>query len=329
MDMLNNMLEEARNPRAEAQEHMDPGFVARVLEPSPPAIHTGELADDPTDRTGVPAGVVSPVSSGDLTWVEWVSTRPNLSEWAAQRWLGPWPRLKPIPAALTETRESFHQLAFFVLAPARHRSNSKLGLRFTTGGFGTPFYGDDMQVRVDGLDLVVQQGSRAERQPLTTIRRACQAVGIPYQTDWFPGFRDQLTPGNPDDPLPLESEAAAAVTAWFGFATAVLEELRATAPLSQLPSRVQLWPEHFDLAIELGDSDARTRASFGASPGDEHHPAPYLYVSAWGEIDRAISFWNDSHFNGASLAYDDLVKADDQRRVAFEFYREAQEALGT
>jgi hypothetical protein len=322
------MVEEARNPRAEAQEHMDPGFVARVLEPSPPAIHTGEFADDPTDRTDASEGVVSPVSSGDVTWVEWVSTRPNLNEWAAERWLGPWPRLGSIPDELTETRESFHQLAFFVLAPARHRANTKLGLRFTKGGFGTPFYGDDVQVRVDGLDLVVQQGSVAERQPLTTVKEACRAANVPYQPDWFPGFRDQLTPRDPEDPLPLTSKAATAISAWFGFATAVLEELRVTAPPSQFPSWVQLWPEHFDVAIELGDTEAGKRASFGASPGDEHHPSPYLYVSAWGEIDRAISFWNDPHFNGSSLAYDDVVEAEDQRRAAFEFYREAQEKLG-
>ena len=331
VDRLPDVVEMPRNARAEAQDLMEPGFVARVLEPSPPAVHSGEFSDDPTDRSDAPEGakVVSPVASGDITWVELVSTRPDLKEWATDRWLGPWPRLGPVPAGLIETRESLHQLAFFVLAPARHRINTKIGLRFTGGGFGTPFYGDDEQVRIDGLDLIVQRGSRAERLPLTTVGEACRAAGTRYRTNWFPAFGDQLEPRDPDDPLLLGAKPAAAIAAWFGFATGVLEEIRGSASPSQQPSRVQLWPEHFDVAIELGDSEAGTRASFGASPGDENHPGPYLYVSAWGEIDRSLLYWNDPHFNGASLAYDDLVEVDDQRSAAFEFYRRGQETLGS
>jgi len=318
-----------RNPRAEAQGLMEPGFVARVLEPSPPAVHDGEFADDPTDRSDAPAGstVVSPVSSGDITWLEIVTTRPDLKEWASHHWLGPWPRLGPLPDGLTETRASLHQLAYFVLAPARHRANTKIGLRHTADGFGTPFFGGDAQIRVDGLDLVVQRGHQAERFPLTTVNQACEAAGVAYRPDWFPRFGDPLLPVDPNRPLAVDVACVSAIAALFGFATGVLEELRASARLPQRPSRVQLWPEHFDVAVELGDPEAGARASYGASPGDEHHQNPYLYVSAWSEIDRSNSFWNDPHFNGASLPFEDLVDADDQRRAAFDFYREGQQAL--
>ena len=44
--------------------------------------------------------------------------------------------------------------------------------------------------------------------------------------------------------------------------------------------RPQIWPEHFDLACELG-ADAGTRARYGASPGDAAIPQPYLYVGPW------------------------------------------------
>jgi hypothetical protein len=322
------MLEEARDPRAEAQGLMEPGYVARVLEPSPPAIHSGEFADDPTDRSDArEEKVVSPVSSGDITWVEWVSTRPDLNDWATDRWLVPGPRLSPIPDGFSSTRESLHQLAYFVLSPARHRANTKIGLRFTKGGFGTPFFADDVQVRIDGLDLVVQRGSQADRTPLTTVTSACQAAGIPLRVDWFPRFGDPLPPMNPDHSLVLDRDSTSSITALFGFATAVLEELRASAPPRERPSLVQLWPEHFDVAVELGDPESGGRASFGASPGDHHHQEPYLYVSAWGEIDRANSFWNDPHFNGASLPYHHLIEAGDQRSVAFEFFQRGREAL--
>ncbi|MBV8295363.1 MAG: hypothetical protein JO085_00885, partial [Acidimicrobiia bacterium] len=52
---------------------------------------------------------------------------------------------------------------------------------------------------------------------------------------------------------------------WYGFAWSVLEELRSDAG-SVEPSRVQLWPEHFDAAFDC--LDERRRATFGASPGE-------------------------------------------------------------
>ena len=72
--------------------------------------------------------------------------------------------------------------------------------------------------------------------------------------------------------------------------------------------------------MELGDADAGQRASFGASPGDDTHPEPYLYVGAWGEIDRSQPFWNETAFNGASLGYAELLAVKDQRATALEFF---------
>ena len=85
---------------------------------------------------------------------------------------------------------------------------------------------------------------------------------------------------------------------------------------------MQLWAEHFDPATEIGDADAGSRASFGASPGDADHLEPYLYVGAWGEIDRSEDFWNDTHFTGASLSYAQLLAVDDQRQTALDFFRD-------
>src|SRR3954468_635101 len=72
------------------------------------------------------------------------------------------------PPKIVDTRRALHRLAFYVVAPARKRANTKFGLRWTFGGFGTPFFGADEQVRVAGRDLVVQRGDAATAEPITT-----------------------------------------------------------------------------------------------------------------------------------------------------------------
>jgi hypothetical protein len=36
---------------------------------------------------------------------------------------------------------------------------------------------------------------------------------------------------------------------------------------------IQLWPSHFDIALELGDEAGGGRANYGFSPCDDEHPA--------------------------------------------------------
>jgi hypothetical protein len=73
----------------------------------------------------------------------------------------------------------------------------------------------------------------------------------------------------------VDVDAAKFLADWYGFAWSVLERLRADTA-STSPSRVQLWPEHFDAAFDCVSGGRR--ATFGASPGDEDYPDPYLYV---------------------------------------------------
>lgn len=313
----------AHNPKAEAAALLPPGYEARVLEPSPPAVNYGEFSDDPT-RGEAEGIVVSPVTNGDITWHDYVNDKPHLHEWARERWLGPWRRLASLPKEHQEVRDALHRLAYFVMSPARHRSNAKIGLRYTRGGFGTPFFGEDVQVRLEGTELVVQEGSKVRSTPVGTIAEACRFVGIDYEPDWFPDFKDRLPPADPGQDLAVSSEGAAGVSSIFGFGCWVLEEMRAHSRPEEQPSLVQLWPEHFDIALEVGHPDDGTRAAYGVSPGDTAHPEPYVYVAAWKEIDRSNPFWNDPHFNGASLPYAMLLEADDQRLTALEFFRAAR-----
>ena len=100
----------------------------------------------------------------------------------------------------------------------------------------------------------------------------------------------------------------------------MLEELRAGADAELDPSRVQLWPEHFDMAVELGSESAGRRAGYGCSPGDDEHPEPYIYVAPW-EAPPEGELWNATAFRGAELSYDELLAADDQRGHALDFFR--------
>ncbi len=316
-----------RNPAAEASAVLGPGHTARVLEPSPPAVDEGPwFADDPAAVGDPEPGtvVVTPTSAGDRTWDEVVAERPDLADFARERWLGARRRLSPAPDGYAAARDDFHRLAYSVVAEARRRANGRFGLRFTAGGFGTPFFGDDVQVRVEGDVLVVQHGDHVRADRITTLRAAGELVGVEPADE--AGEHDSPPLDDLDRPLAVTAEVGRFLGDWFGFAWSVLEELRLTPDADDV-SRTQLWPGHFDPAIEMGDADAGRRATYGASPGDGAHPGPYLYVAAWGEIDRADPFWNDAAFDGGSLGYAELLAADDPVATALAFFRRGHDIL--
>jgi hypothetical protein len=284
------------NPRAEAEDKLGGDYEARVLEPSPPAVTDPPYADDPTAPGEVPEGrrLVSPVHNrGDLTWDQIAREEPDLAPWCAERWLGAWKGLEPLPPTFAETRVALHKIAEAVIAPARMPVN-EIGLRYTRGGFGTPFFeqgGVDCQVRVEHGELVRQSGLEETRESL---------------------------PG-------VDPAAATALGDFYGLACSVLEQLRADEPDGD-PSLVQVWPEHFDIAIELGSEPAGQRANFGASPGDEQHDEPYLYVGPW-TLQLEGEIWNAKGFAGAELTYSELIAADEHRATALQFMEERYRAL--
>ena len=304
-----------RDARGEAAARVGGRFDVRVLEPSPPAVGEAPwFADDP-----VAGGEVVPVERpGTRSWARLCGEEGDegLRAWCEQRWLVRGP-LAPLPPAFAATRQSLHALAEHVLAPWRHAATGRIGLRWTLGGFGTPFVavdGEDRQLRVDGGALVV--GDR--RHPLTTLGEAAGQVGV--EPGRPTGVYTPTTPGDPATPLTVDAGAAAAVGDWFGFCTSLLEQLRADASEEEHPSRVQLWPEHFDLAVDLG-AEGR-RANYGGSPGDDDHAEPYLYVGPWEREARPPSpFWNEAF--GASLSYSQIRSGAD----GLAFLRRGKELL--
>ena len=227
-------------------------------------------------------------------------------------------RLESLPPAYVPTREALHQVAFFAVAPARYLVESRMGLIAAPGGFGTPKF-DGTVARVEGSTLVLENASGVASQEITTVRAACEFFGHDYEVDWYTGFRDPLRPVDPDQQLKVDDEAARAVGRWFDFVTDILERLRAHGLEDDDVSDVQLWPEHFDPAIEMGRQDRGRRASYGGSPGDPAHPHPYFYVSAWGDIDRSNVYWNDDAFNGSSLGFAELALVDDPVQTVLDF----------
>jgi hypothetical protein len=315
------------DPRREAQERVGGRYDARVLEPAPPTVGAPPwFADDPVyerREADLPVLAPVPVPGAASTWDEIIRDEPDLAAWCADRWLGARrPLMLPQDVdALVRTRESWHALAEHVVAPARYRANGKIGLRFTRGGFGTPFFGDLEQVRLAADGLVVVRGENLVMHPTTTVRAAASAIGIE------PGAPNDVytptTPLEPDAPLEIDTASARFLGDWFGFGASVLEELRAVAPEVDAQARVQLWPEHFDLSVDFGDEHAGRRATYGASPGDAAHPAPYAYVSPWSP--QRGAFWNEATF--ASFGFDAFAAAPDQRRAVLDFFDHARATL--
>lgn len=234
--------------------------------------------------------------------------------------------LGPLPADFTDTRAALHQIAFFAIAPARYEAMGRMGLKTTPGGFGTPEF-DGRVARVEGEFLVHEQDGNIATQQVSTIRAACEFFGVEYEVEWFEDFHDPLDPADPDLPLGVDREAALALGMWFEYGFDVLNRLREDGDEADNVTEVQLWPEHFDPATELGDRGKGQRASFGASPGDSANPEPYLYVAAWSDVDRSNDYWNNESFNGASIGYEELAAADDPFERGLEFLLEGYRVL--
>lgn len=225
-------------------------------------------------------------------------------------------RLEPLPDGFAATRDALHRLASHVLAPARKAVTGRIGLRATPGGFGTPLFGEDQQLRVEGASLILQRAGGSEAIDITSLAEAARAAGVTLSED--PGIGSDPPPlGDVKAPLRVEPAASAALGAWFGFSAEVLEEFRAEVNASE----VQLWPEHFDLGCNIEG------VNFGCSPGDASFAEPYVYVGPWntaGLPDR--DFWNASF--GAVLTYRELVSVENQQETALAFLREGARLAG-
>jgi hypothetical protein len=221
--------------------------------------------------------------------------------------------LAPLPDGFVETREALRRLACYVLSPARKAVTGRIGLQPTPGGFGTPVFGYDEQLRVEGGTLHRQRGAATDTALITSLAAAAAFAGVPLTDD--PGVGHDIPElGDPDAPLPVSPAASDALGAWYAFSGLALEALRAGLDAEGHEcSAVQLWPEHFDLGCNVDG------VNFGCSPGDGYSAEPYVYVGPWNTDGLSGDFWNAPF--GAVLAYKELLGAGNQPEMALAFLR--------
>jgi hypothetical protein len=226
--------------------------------------------------------------------------------------------LEPLPNSFVTTRESLHRVAEQLVAPARKPRN-EIALHPTPGGFGTPgfeFEGGRLQVRVEGIELVLSRDGDVDRAPLTSLAAGAALLGSALLPD-----------GMPDDetPLELDPDAAGVLADFYAFAADVLGRVKESMGPADEATETILWPEHFDVAFEAGPEAAGGQGAYGASPGDDDHDQPYVYVLPWSEVTGEL--WQATGFKGAELGYGDLLGASDPAETAYEFMRTRYEEL--
>ncbi len=232
--------------------------------------------------------------------------------------------LSAVPHTLIETRLALHRLATYVIAPARYRQTERFGLRATEGGFGTPVFGD-RRIRVAGRELIDEVGSESRVAPITTLNAASDFLGEALDPETA-AEHDSPAVGDANADLTIDELASDWLGSWFNMAFDALNLVREDDE-SVDASEPQLWPGHFDPAIEIGDEDHR--GSYGASPGDDGIPEPYLYLGIWWpdrlELNADDPFWNAPTFNGAVLKVSDFPTDTDPVEVAAGFWRSARD----
>jgi hypothetical protein len=205
------------------------------------------------------------------------------------------------PDVLVATRRCWHRVAEHVLAAGQFASAGTIRLRPWPGGFATTAGIDGRRLAVVGDRLVIGDGSSLRSRPLTTLADAADFAGVALG---LTGSYSPATPVEPDAPLRTDPAAARRLAEWFELGDAALR--RFAEQLGE-PTTPVLWPEHFDLGIAVGD------VNYGASPGDEAMPEPYLYVGPHEGPPSADPFWNAAF--GAALGAGHIATADDA--VAF------------
>lgn len=231
------------------------------------------------------------------------------------------------PATLTATRLALHRLATYAVAPVRHQATGRFGLRAAPHGFGTPEF-DGRQIRIEGVELIDTVAGTERRHPITTLDAAVEFLGSAIDTETA-AEHDSPEVGDTSAHLAIDEAASLFLGEWFTMAFAALAAV-GSDEASVDASEPQLWPGHFDPAIEVGDEDHR--GSYGASPGDQGIDEPYLYLSVWWPdkigLDTADPRWNAPSFPGSVLRLSDFPSGADPVDVATEFWRSSRDALG-
>jgi hypothetical protein len=199
---------------------------------------------------------------------------------------------------LRRSRQTLQQVAVHIVARARQQATGRFSLRVTAGGFGTPeFEPGPRRVRVASGTLIVESdapgAARTGTQAIagSSLRQLADLAEVDLGRELDVGA-DTPELGDLDAPLRLDTGAASAVTGWFAHVALVLDRVLTALPSNSEPSLVRLWPEHFDVAVDVA-ARSGLRVNLGGSPGDSFSDEPYVYVGPWtGDRPGDASFWN-------------------------------------
>lgn len=196
-----------------------------------------------------------------------------------------------------QTRVRLHQLSEEMMATSQQPTH-EVKLVITPHGFGTPEFTNAAGQRerwwVENGRLVRSLDGKRSQEPIQGVERESANTVAKAFTLGDDALKGLLTDNPGED---ANQEAG-----------------------NRLPI---LWPEHFDLAIELGNPGHR--ANFGISPGDSAHPEPYFYVGPWAPVTGPE--WNAKSFNGALLDWQTVMASDDPAATVREFYDSHLKAL--
>ena len=170
------------------------------------------------------------------------------------------------------TRRSLHGLAELVLAGPQYRACGRIELRASPGGFATVA---EPHVRLEGVELVAGD----TRLPVTGRTYSELAAAIELTASALDDVYSDGPGCDVDDVCELDPAAVPEIAWAFELGDVTLRRLAPSAtPV--------LWPEHFDIAIDLD------RVNFGVSPGDDFLAEPYAYVGPWQHAGLDDDFWN-------------------------------------
>ncbi|MEM8620122.1 MAG: hypothetical protein AAGF73_10395 [Actinomycetota bacterium] len=196
-------------------------------------------------------------------------------------------------------RQQLHRVATHVVSRARAAVTERISLRVLPGGIGTPaFSGAGRRVRIVGSWLVVEDEAAPGGHVVSTsivgssLQELAEVAAVDLDAPYDAG-PDTPPIGDRNAAIDVDSEALESLAAWFVAAGAAVDDA-----VIELASRglavtgPRLWPEHFDVAIEVHLADG-TGINLGGSPGDGFSAEPYLYVGPWGpERPGDDGFWN-------------------------------------
>lgn len=207
---------------------------------------------------------------------------------------------------LVATRVVMHRIAAHVLGRRRHEVSGRFGLRATPGGFGTPAFGDPLEVlRVARGVLVRERGGESAYTEIngSTLRELASFAGTDIDKEFNCG-NDSPPAGDVDEKLLVNADAIAVLGGWLQFGWQAIDSIVSALPAESAPTTIQLWPEHFDAGTNVAVAP-EVRVNLGASPGDAFSASPYIYVGPW-SADRPGDprYWNAPF--GAVLRREDL-----------------------